>query len=135
MSSETNIYEMWKDFYSKSSSFFDDKVKEDFPSKGIAQVLEMNLMFKKMIDESTEKYLEFVNVPSRTDLANLSSLIVNVDAKVDNLEELLEEATDKTVDPASYQRELAGIKKDMKNLDSKLNQVLAALKLPETSSK
>jgi polyhydroxyalkanoic acid synthase PhaR subunit len=131
MSSETNIFEMWKDFYTMSSSYYDEKIKEDFPSQGIAQLLEMNLFFKKMIDESTEKYMEFVNLPSRTDLANLSSLIVNVDTKVDNLEELWEESNTNQVDPAGFQRDLTEIRKDMKSLENKLNQILTLLPLPQ----
>ncbi len=124
---------MWKDYYAKSSSLFDEKIKENFPAKSMAQVMEMNLMFKKMIDESTEKYLELVNVPSRNDFANLSSLIVNVDAKVDNLEELLEENSVNLAEPSNYKQELTAIKKDMKNLDNKLNQILTLLKASEES--
>jgi polyhydroxyalkanoic acid synthase PhaR subunit len=130
---ETNLFDMWKDYYAKSSSLFDEKIKENFPAKSMAQVMEMNLMFKKMIDESTEKYLELVNVPSRNDFANLSSLIVNVDAKVDNLEELLEENSVNLAEPSNYKQELTAIKKDMKNLDNKLNQILTLLKASEES--
>jgi polyhydroxyalkanoic acid synthase PhaR subunit len=133
MNLETNLFDIWKDYYEKSSSFFDESIKENFPSKGIAQVMEMNLMYKKLIDESTEKYLEFVNLPSRNDLANLSSLVVNVDAKVDNLEELLEDSNSNQVDPAGFKQELSALKKDMKNLDSKLNQILTQLKVSEVS--
>ena len=82
---------MWKDFYDQTSNLLDEKVKEDFPSQGMGQILEMNLLFKKMLDETTESYLESVNIPTRNDLASISSLIVNVDSKVDDLEELVEE--------------------------------------------
>jgi polyhydroxyalkanoic acid synthase PhaR subunit len=133
MNLETNLFDIWKDYYEKSSSFFDESIKENFPSKGIAQVMEMNLMYKKLIDESTEKYLELVNLPSRNDLANLSSLVVNVDAKVDNLEELLEDSNSNQVDTAGFKQELAALKKDMKNLDSKINQILTQLKVSEVS--
>ncbi len=133
MSLETNLFEIWKDFYSKSSSMFDEKVTQNFPTQGISQIMEMNLMYKKLIDESTEKYLEFVNIPSRNDLANLSSLIVNVDAKVDNLEDLLEESSASQANPAGFQQELAAIKKDMKSLENKVNQILTLLKVPEGS--
>ena len=127
MSRDYNLFEIWKDLYDQSSSYVDDKVQEDFPSQGIGQILEMNLLFKKFLNETTEQYLEQVNVPTRTDIANLSSLIVNVDAKVDSLEELLEDAKDQTGQP-ELQREVANLKKDMKNLDSKLNQILDLLK-------
>ncbi|SMQ79570.1 polyhydroxyalkanoic acid synthase, PhaR subunit [Bacillus sp. OV166] len=130
MSTDFNFYDMWKDLYSHSSKFFDEKVSNDFPSQGMGQVLEMNLQLKKMIDESTVKSLEFMNVPTRNDIANISSLIVNVDAKVDDLEERLEENLDNQ-DQESFKTELSNLKKDMKNLDQKLNQILNLLKTPE----
>lgn len=131
MNQGLNFYEMWKDYYSQTSKLFDEKIGENFPSEGMGQVLEMNLQFKKMIDESTLKYLEFMNVPSRNDIANLSSLIVNVDAKVDDLEERLEEKLEQESIQGSYSKELANLKKDMKSLDNKLNQILTLLKSNE----
>jgi polyhydroxyalkanoic acid synthase PhaR subunit len=131
MSKDINIYEIWKDFYSQSSNFFDDKMKESFPSEGLGQILEMNLQFKKLMDETTERYLEFVNMPTRNDIASLSSLIVNVDAKVDDLEELLEESKDNQNDLATFKNEFAGVKKEMKSLDNKLNQILSLLKVSQ----
>jgi polyhydroxyalkanoic acid synthase PhaR subunit len=122
---------MWKDLYSHSSKFFDEKVSNDFPSQGMGQVLEMNLQFKKMIDESTLRYLEFMNVPTRNDIANLSSLLVNVDAKVDDLEEHLEDKLENQGDHELFKTELSNLKKDMKNLDNKLNQILNLVKTPE----
>ena len=119
---------MWKDFYFQSSNLVDDKVKEDFPSQGMGQVLEMNLQFKKLLNETTEQYLEQVNMPTRNDLANISSLIVNVDAKIDDLEELVEDTKANQVDQEAIQRELTTLKRDMKNLDTKLTQVLSMLK-------
>ncbi len=133
MTRDYNVFEMWKDYYDQTSNLLDDKVKEDFPSQGMGQVLELNLLFKKMLDETTERYLESVNIPTRTDIAALSSLIVNVDAKVDDLEELLEAFNAKQetkvdqTSQADLQSELNNVKKDIKNLDTKLNQVLTLL--------
>ena len=126
MTRDFNLYEIWKDFYFQSSNTFDEKVKEDFPTQGVGQVLEMNLLFKKMLDEMTENYLESVNIPTRNDLASISSLIVNVDSKVDDLEELVEGLA-LTQPSQSLQKELTNVKKDVKNLDQKLNEILTIL--------
>lgn len=104
---------------------------ESFPSQGIGQLLDVNLQFKKWLDETTEKYLELGNIPSRKDLANLSAQIVNVDAKVDSLEELLEDKLEGTDNQVSFKNELSDLKAEMKNLDKKLNQILTALKSKE----
>ncbi len=126
MTRDFNLYETWKDFYFQSSNTFDEKVKEDFPTQGVGQVLEMNLLFKKMLDEMTENYLESVNIPTRNDLASISSLIINVDSKVDDLEELVEGLA-LTQPSESLQKELTNVKKDVKNLDQKLNEILSIL--------
>lgn len=126
MTRDFNLYETWKDFYFQSSNTFDEKVKEDFPTQGVGQVLEMNLLFKKMLDEMTENYLESVNIPTRNDLASISSLIINVDSKVDDLEELVEGLA-LTQPSQSLQKELTNVKKDVKNLDQKLNEILTIL--------
>jgi len=126
-----NVFEAWKDLYNQSSNLYDEKIMESFPSQGIGQLLDMNLQFKKFIDETTEKYLELGNLPSRKDLANLSSQIVNVDTKVDSLEELLEDKLESTDNQVSFKSELSELKSEMKNLDKKLNQILSILKTKE----
>jgi len=126
MTRDFNLYETWKDFYFQSSNTFDEKVKDDFPTQGVGQVLEMNLLFKKMLDEMTENYLESVNIPTRNDLASISSLIINVDSKVDDLEELVEGLA-LTQPSQSLQKELTNVKKDVKSLDQKLNEILTIL--------
>lgn len=128
MTTNFNVFEAWKDLYNQTSNLYDEKIIESFPSQGIGQLLDMNLQFKKFIDETTEKYLELSNLPSRKDLANLSAQIVNVDAKVDSIEELLEDKLESTNNQVSFKSELSELKSEMKNLDKKLNQILSALK-------
>jgi polyhydroxyalkanoic acid synthase PhaR subunit len=134
MTRDYNMFEMWKDFYDQSSNLVDQKVKEDFPSQGMGQILEMNLLFKKMLNETTERYLEQVNIPSRNDIANISSLIVNVDSKVDDLEELVEETKENQVSQAELKREVTNLKREMKGLDGKLEQIITLLKAPKQTN-
>ncbi|MGG0239228.1 polyhydroxyalkanoic acid synthase subunit PhaR [Bacillus rhizoplanae] len=129
-----NFYEIWKDYYSRYSKFWDEQVTKEFPAQGIGQMLEMNLQFKKMMNETTERYYEFVNLPSRDDLAHISSQIVNIDAKVDDLEEFVQETKDNQGDSVELKREMANLKKDMKSLDTKLNQIITLLKSPNDMS-
>ncbi|MDR4946699.1 hypothetical protein [Neobacillus cucumis] len=131
MTTNFNVLEAWKDLYNQTSNLYDEKIMESFPSQGIGQLLDVNLQFKKWLDETTEKYLELGNIPSRKDLANLSAQIVNVDAKVDSLEELLEDKLEGTDNQVSFKNELSDLKAEMKNLDKKLNQILTALKSKE----
>ncbi|MDM5331651.1 hypothetical protein [Neobacillus sp. CF12] len=130
-----NFYDMWKNYYSEYSSLLDDQVTKEFPAQAIGQILEMNLQFKKILNETTERYYEFANLPSRNDLAHVSSQIVNIDAKVDDLEEFLQESKDKQEDSKKLQREMTELKKDMKSLDSKLTQIITLLNSSREANK
>lgn len=129
MSQQKNLnpFELWKDFFNQSSTIIDENLKDESTSKVMGQVLEMNLLYKKMLNETTEQYFEQVNIPTRTDLSNISALIINVDAKVDDLEDLIEETTSDLVSQAELKREMADVKTKIKTLDSKLNQIITLL--------
>lgn len=127
MAPNFNFYEMWKEHYSHYSNLFDDQITKQFPAQAVGQMLEMNVQIKKMLNETTERYYEFVNLPSRNHLAHISSQIVNIDAKVDDLEEFIQESKDNQRDPVELQREITNLKKDMKSFDTKLNQILTLL--------
>ncbi|WHX98481.1 hypothetical protein [Neobacillus sp. DY30] len=131
---ENNFYDMWKNYYSKYSNLLDDQVTKEFPTQAISQILEMNLHFKKMLNETTERYYEFANLPSKNDLAHVSSQIVNIDAKVDDLEGFLQESKDNQREAVELQREITNLKKDMKSLDAKLNQILTLLNSPKVTN-
>ncbi|MEH7014032.1 hypothetical protein V7087_25015 [Neobacillus niacini] len=134
MAPNFNFYEMWKDYYSQYSNIFDEQITKQFPAQAVGQMLEMNVQIKKMLNETTERYYEFVNLPSRNDLAHISSQIVNIDAKVDDLEEFIQESKDNQRDPVELQREITNLKKDMKSLDTKLNQILTLLNSPKVTN-
>ncbi|QIZ07761.1 hypothetical protein HFZ78_14365 [Priestia megaterium] len=134
MAPNFNFYEMWKDYYSQYSNIFDDQITKHFPSQAVGQMLEMNVQIKKMLNETTERYYELVNLPSRNDLAHISSQIVKIDAKVDDLEEFTQQTKDNQRDAVQLQREIANLKKDMKSLDTKLYQILTLLNSPKVSN-
>lgn len=103
-------------------------MKDESISKMMGQVLEMNLLFKKMLNETTDRYLEHMNIAPRNDLSNIFSLIVNVDSKLDDLEEIMEDTKSNQVNQVELKREMTDIKNKMKNLDTKLKEILIYLK-------
>lgn len=130
MTENFNLYETWKEYYSKYSKVLDEKMSKDFLAQWIGQLLEMNLQFKKMGNETTERYFETVNLPTKQDLAHISSQIVNLDAKMDDLEDFVQESVDHQGDMAVMRNDIANLKKDMKSFDNKLNQIITLLKFP-----
>ena len=128
MTNNLDPFEMWKNYFNQSSSLIDEKMKEQFPSQAMGQILDMNLMYQKVLNETTEKYLEQLNVPTSKDIAKISSLIINVDSKVDDLEELLEETRAKQLNITELQLQITNFGKELKSQDIKLNQILTHLK-------
>ncbi|MFC7392169.1 polyhydroxyalkanoic acid synthase subunit PhaR [Scopulibacillus cellulosilyticus] len=126
MSQQKNFdpFELWKEAYNQSESYWsnvlDENMKEKYFSKWMGKVLESNLLFKKMMNQTTEGYLEQVNIPTRKDISNVASLVVDVDAKIDNMEDLIEEMK------ANQLNEKA-LKNEIKDLNNKLDQVLSLL--------
>ncbi|WP_051633592.1 hypothetical protein [Bacillus sp. UNC41MFS5] len=124
MTKNLDMFDMWINSFNQSSALFDEKMKEQFPSQAMGQLLDMNLLFQKMLKETTKRYFEQMNVPTRTDMEKIASLIVNVDTKVDDLEELLEESESKLLNQAELQSDIKNLGKELKSLDAKLNQIL-----------
>jgi polyhydroxyalkanoic acid synthase PhaR subunit len=126
-----NPMELWKDMYNQSESYWgnvlDEKMKEEYFSEWMGKVLEMNLQVKKILNETTESYLSQVNLPTQNDLSNIATLVVNVDSKVDSLEELIEETSANQVNQAELKREMTRVKNEIKSLDNKLDEILTLL--------
>jgi polyhydroxyalkanoic acid synthase PhaR subunit len=127
-----NPFEMWKDFYNQTSTIIDENLKDESTSKVMGQVLEMNLLYKKLLDETTERYFEQMNIPTLNDLSSISSLIINVDSKVDDLEDLIEETKSNQVTQVELKREMTDVKNKIKNLDTKLSQIITLLNTEKT---
>lgn len=125
-------FSFWKDYYRNVESYLgeaiDEKMRTDEFSEWMGNILDVNLLYKQMADKTTKQYLEQMNLPSRDDLANLSSLIVNLDTKVDDLEEKVEENIDAQISQAVVKKELTQLKKDVKDIGTKLDEVLQYMK-------
>lgn len=94
-----------------------------------------NLIFKNMLDETMERYFEQVNTPTQSDFLSISSLIVDMDTKVDNLEELIEDTKSNQVPQAEFTYKISNIKSDIRTLDQKLNSILTLLLSEKYSTK
>lgn len=124
-------FEMWKNVYDQAESYWskvldENLATEDF-SRGLGKVLDMNLQYKKLVNDSTKTYLEQMNMPSKQDLANLASLIINVDAKIDQLEELIEDSIGLEANQQKQATEVQTLKNEMKKINKKIDQLTELL--------
>ncbi|GAK11782.1 polyhydroxyalkanoic acid synthase subunit PhaR [Geomicrobium sp. JSM 1781026] len=120
-------FDMWKNLYQQYDSYWsgilDEKMREEQFSEWMGTTLEMNLLYKKMMDETMSRYLEQANVPSVDDLSKVSKLIINVDEKVDHLDDQLQDMN-LTAVKSDIKREITKLKTEMKGLDEKLDTIL-----------
>lgn len=134
MSQQTQFdpFKMWKEFYDQSEAqwgkMFDESMhKEDF-SEWMGHFLNVYLQYQNMVKQSTEKYLEHANFPSRADISNIASLIVNLETKVEGLEEIVETEVVGKTGNASLSKEIDSLKAEVKSIDDKINQIFELVK-------
>lgn len=129
----------WKEMYDKTESYWgkvlgENMNKEEF-SQWMGNVLNFNLQYHHALNETTGRYFQQVNIPTKDDVANVASLVINVEEKVEALEDRLDEWHDAQAqdNSALYKRELNKIKTDVKSLEKKLDQVLEAIEQQQQS--
>lgn len=125
-------FSLWKQYYrdveSNWSKAFEENMKKEEYSESMGNMLDFNLLYKQMVDKSTKQYLEHMNLPTKEDISNISTLIINLDSKVDDLEDQVEESFDSQMPSSVVKREITLLKKEMKEVHSKLDDIFSLLK-------
>ncbi|MEW9671026.1 poly(R)-hydroxyalkanoic acid synthase subunit PhaE [Ammoniphilus sp. 3BR4] len=120
-------FALWKQFYDKAeeqwSQTMDEAMHKEEFSKLMGQSLNSYLQYQNVARQSAEKYLEQANMPSRQDVANVASLIVNVESKLDKLEEEVIDA----LNQSDLSKEVKTLKADMAKLSKRLDQLFDIL--------
>ncbi|MGO4886930.1 polyhydroxyalkanoic acid synthase subunit PhaR [Anaerobacillus sp. MEB173] len=118
---EQNSYDPFmfaKELYDYSESYWskivDESIGHEDFSAMLGKMLDMNLLYKKMIREYANTYLNQMNLPSKEDIANVASLVVNTEAKVDDLEVMVEDTQ------RDVKLEVAELRKEVKDLTEKI---------------
>lgn len=124
-------FEIWKKVYDQTESYWskvldENLATEDF-SIGLGKILDMNLQYKKLVNDSTSAYLEQMNMPSKDDLAKLASLIINVETKVEQMEAVVEEAIVVQADQDNQASEFKNLQNEVRRIHRKMDQILELL--------
>ncbi|WP_102692239.1 polyhydroxyalkanoate biosynthesis repressor PhaR [Rummeliibacillus pycnus] len=126
MTATLDPFKFWKEMYEKTESTWRSSIQNTLGTEQFAQSLgqiqNQYVQYQELIKTLTESYLKEANIPSREEVAKVASLIINVDTKVDDLEDLIYEQKETT------SNEIDQLKKDVSNLEQKLDQVLELLK-------
>jgi polyhydroxyalkanoic acid synthase PhaR subunit len=100
--------------------------KEAF-SEWMGQVQNGYLQYQQVVQNTTETYLKQANMPTREEISSIASLIINLENKVEDLDEKIEEEL-LTNSAAS---EINKLKASISKLDKKIDTLLKAIQVTE----
>jgi polyhydroxyalkanoic acid synthase PhaR subunit len=127
----TDPLKIWKDLYDTNEKYFGKIVnayvqKEEF-SSWMGSVLDFNLYCKKIFNDQSKLFLDANNFPSKDDIASVASLVVNVEAKVEALEEQLYDQKSSDVEVSSFKKEVTKLKTDTKSIQTQIGEMKSTL--------
>ncbi len=133
MTQQTSLdpFAMWKSFYDKAESNWSELINESMQKEAFSEwmghSLNLYLQYQDLVQKSTENYLKQVNMPTRAEVSNLASLMINLEEKIDQLDQKVEdELIDKQVST-----DINKLKNEFAKLDKKLDKILKMLQQNE----
>lgn len=139
MSQQTSFdpFTMWKSFYDKTESNWNELINENLQkeafSEWMGQSLNTYLIYQEFIQKTTENYLKQVNMPTRTEVSNLATLIINLEDKVDQLDQKAEQGLFDQQAVADN-AEISKLKNEITKLDRKIDKILKMLQQNEEAA-
>ena len=116
---------VWKDMYQQSEQAWQDVIQETLGKESFAQSLGQvqsgYLQSYEMLNDFTQMYFKQLNIPTTDEIANVASLVIQVEQKVDQLDDQLFDSND------AASKEIGQLKRSITALDKKLDKVLLAL--------
>lgn len=116
---------MWKELYDKTEHAWRDVIQDtlgkEYFAEGLGHIQSQYLQYQDIVNQMSEAYLKSVNLPSREEVSNIATLIIQTDAKIDQLEDQLDDYQQ------SSSKEIEQLKKTVSLLDKKLDKILDLL--------
>mgnify|MGYP000913099512 CR=1 FL=1 len=129
-------FAIWKNVYEQTETKWNEVIHETMQkeafSEWMGQVQNAYLQYQQALQNTTDTYLKQVNMPTREDIANVASLVINLEEKVENLDQKLENLEDeRTNNPSST--EINRLKSSIARLDKKIETILKAVQQLEVA--
>lgn len=123
-------FAVWKNMYDKTEAKWNEVLHETMQKEGfsewLGQVQNAYLQYQQLVQKSTDNYLKQVNIPTRDEISNVASLIINLEEKVENLDQKIEDE----LLANSASSEINKLKTSITKLDKKLDSILKAVQIP-----
>jgi polyhydroxyalkanoic acid synthase PhaR subunit len=118
-------FTLWKDMYEHSEKAWSDVIqdtlgKESF-SEGLGQIQSSYLQYQEMINNLTEAYFKQANIPTPDEIANVAALVINLEEKIDTIDDLLYENSE------TSSKEISQLKRTINKLEKKIDKISEAI--------
>jgi len=111
------------------SDFVGDVIEREEFLEPSSQFLQSYASFYKVFKRNSEEYLKNLQLPVRSDITRIAGLVVNLEEKVDRIEEVLEDLEDTgttSVEPASAEA-VQNLEARLDRVEGKLDRLISAL--------
>jgi polyhydroxyalkanoic acid synthase PhaR subunit len=108
------------------SNFVGDVIEREEFLEPSSRFLQHYASFYKVFKRNSEEYLKNLQLPVRSDISRIAGLVVNLEEKVDRIEEVLEDFEYGYAEPATTES-LRGLETRLDRVEGKLDRLLAAL--------
>src|SRR5215216_804448 len=108
------------------SDFVGDIIEREEFLEPSSRFLQHYASFYKVFKRNSEEYLKNLQLPVRSDISRIAGLVVNLEEKVDRIEEVLEDFEYGYAEPATTES-VKDLERRLERVESKLDRLLAAL--------
>jgi len=108
------------------SDFVGDVIEREEFLEPSSRFLQSYASFYKVFRRNSEEYLKNLQLPVRSDITRIAGLVVNLEEKVDRIEEVLEDFEYGYAEPATSES-VKELEKRLGRVEGKLDRLLAAL--------
>jgi polyhydroxyalkanoic acid synthase PhaR subunit len=108
------------------SDFVGDVIEREEFLEPSSRFLQSYASFYKVFKRNSEEYLKNLQVPVRSDITRIAGLVVNLEEKVDRIEEVLEDFEYGYAEPATSES-IKEVENRLDRVEGKLDRLLAAL--------
>jgi hypothetical protein len=93
-----DIVQLWRDWLTQSerqvNSLFNDALGQEGSARSMAAFIEVYVTVQRQLAELMQRYLQFVNMPSRSDVISLGETLRSIEDRLARIEETLQIAAE-----------------------------------------
>lgn len=90
---QPDIAQLWREWLTQSerqlNAFFNEMMGTEGFARTMGTYMEVYATFQRLLAQAMERYLAFVNVPSRTDITALAETLQTIETRLARIEETL----------------------------------------------